>query len=149
MHISEDQLGLFLSLNFTVRDMASILQCSERTVHRRLSAFGLSVRGTFSSISDAHLDAAVAEINRNFPRHGYRNVIGHLQAIGIRVPRRRVRQSLCRVDPEGACLRWAYTIQRRSYSVSGPNALWHIDGLRALIRWGIVIHGGAYLVNSV
>lgn len=23
----------------------------------------------------------------------------------------------------------------------GPNALWHIDGLHKLIRWGLVVHG--------
>jgi len=33
-------------------------------------------------------------------------------------------------------------IQRRVYSVPGPNALWHLDGNHKLIRWGLVIHGG-------
>ncbi|TFK84419.1 hypothetical protein K466DRAFT_553601 [Polyporus arcularius HHB13444] len=35
------------------------------------------------------------------------------------------------------------TIDRRVYSVPYPNYLWHIDGHHKLIRWGIVIHGGA------
>ena len=29
-----------------------------------------------------------------------------------------------------------------SYSVPGPNALWHIDDHHSLIRWRFVIHGG-------
>ena len=33
-------------------------------------------------------------------------------------------------------------LHRRQYSVSGPNALWHIDGYHKLIRWRTVVHGG-------
>ena len=33
-------------------------------------------------------------------------------------------------------------IQRRTYSVAGPNALWHLDGNHKLIKWKLVIHGG-------
>lgn len=33
-------------------------------------------------------------------------------------------------------------IQRRGYSVPGPNALWHLDGNHKLIHWSLVIHGG-------
>lgn len=122
--------------------MATTIGCSQRTIHRRLDAAGLSVRQSFTTISDDALDDLVSRINRDFPRHGYRNVDGHLLAQGVRVSRRRVRQSLARIDPEGVALRWSYTIERRTYNVTTPNALWHIDGLHALIRWGIVIHGG-------
>ena len=128
--------------------MAESLGCSERTVCRRLNSAGLSLRRAYTIISDAELDMNVSEINHQYPRHGYRHVDGHLQYRGIRVPRRRVRESLARVDPEGIALRWAYTVQRRTYNVSGPNALWHIDGLHALIRWGIVIHGGRFCLDS-
>ena len=33
-------------------------------------------------------------------------------------------------------------IQRRGYSVPGPNALWHLDGNHKLNRWRLVIYGG-------
>ena len=33
-------------------------------------------------------------------------------------------------------------ITRRTYSVSGPNALWHVDGNMKMIRWRLVIHAG-------
>ena len=122
--------------------MAAAIGVSPRTIHRRLSEYGLSVRGSYTEVSDEDLDSVVAEINHHFPRHGYRNIEGHLEHRGIRVPRRRIRASLSRIDPEGVALMWSYTIQRRTYNVRGPNCLWHIDGLHALIRWGMVIHGG-------
>ena len=37
--------------------------------------------------------------------------------------------------------RWATVITRRTYSVPGPNSLWHIDGHHSLLNWGLVIHG--------
>ncbi|CAJ0823105.1 10562_t:CDS:2 [Entrophospora sp. SA101] len=37
--------------------------------------------------------------------------------------------------------RWAEITPCRKYKVSGPNALWHIDGHHKLIHWKIVIHG--------
>ena len=143
-NVSLEQLEFLLSYGFTVGDMSLVLGCSVRTVHRRLTENGLSVRQSFTQISDEDLDSIVLKINREYPRHGYRNVEGHLLERSIRVSRQRVRSSLCRVDPEGVALRWSYTVQRRKYSVYGPNALWHIDGQHGLIRWRLVIHGGFY-----
>ena len=37
---------------------------------------------------------------------------------------------------------WAQIIPRRTYNVTSPNSLWHIDGHHKLIRWKLVIHGG-------
>ena len=138
----KEQLEFFLDIHCTVQDMAAAIGVSPRTIHRRLSEYRLSVRGSYTEVSDEDLDSVVAEINHHFPRHGYRNIEGHLEHRGIRVPRRRIRASLSRIDPEGVALRWSYTIQRRTYNVRGPNCLWHIDSLHALIRWGMVIHGG-------
>ncbi|KAK1161546.1 hypothetical protein AOXY_G19120 [Acipenser oxyrinchus oxyrinchus] len=49
-----------------------------------------------------------------------------------------------RVDPEGVLERALslHTVRRRSYSVTAPQSLWHIDGNHKLIRWRIVVHGG-------
>ncbi|XP_014671670.1 PREDICTED: uncharacterized protein LOC106812336 isoform X3 [Priapulus caudatus] len=56
----------------------------------------------------------------------------------------RIRSAIRCVDPEGVLQRALQIsfIQRRCYSVPGPNCLWHIDGNHKLIRWRIVIHGG-------
>ena len=42
-------------------------------------------------------------------------------------------------DPIAASFRWG-AIVLRTYSVSGPNSLWHIDGHHSLIRWRLVVH---------
>lgn len=38
-------------------------------------------------------------------------------------------------------IRWLRKNPRWAYSVAGPNALWHNDGLHKLIHWKFVIHG--------
>ncbi|XP_033971364.1 uncharacterized protein LOC117470659 [Trematomus bernacchii] len=59
------------------------------------------------------------------------------------IQRRRVRDSMRRIDPEAAALRaMSQRLHRRAYRVAGPNSLWHLDGNHKLIRWRIVIHGG-------
>ncbi|WAR13553.1 hypothetical protein MAR_027733, partial [Mya arenaria] len=65
---------------------------------------------------------------------------------GLKVQELRVRQVVRECDPCGVLFRKVFLtscrIQRRTYSVSGPQALWHIDGNHKLIRWRLVIHGG-------
>ena len=65
-----------------------------------------------------------------------------LKVCNVWVQRSRLRASIQRVDPHATALRRRETVQRRVYSVNGPNSLWHIDGNHKLIRWKIVIHGG-------
>ncbi|CAB4030763.1 PREDICTED: uncharacterized protein LOC107332848, partial [Paramuricea clavata] len=72
---------------------------------------------------------------------GYSMVQGHLRNMNIKIQRDRIRASIKRVDPRNSRLRWATLISRRSYSVAGPNSLWHIDGHHSLITWGFVMHG--------
>ena len=143
----KEQLEFLLSYRFTANDVGLTIGCSVRTVHRRLSEHcssehRLSVGQFYTNISDEDSEEVVSQINQRYPRHGYRMVKGHLLRLGIQVARRRVRDSSCRVDPEGIALGWSNAIQRRTYNVYGPNALWHIDGQHGLIRWGLVIHGG-------
>ncbi|KAJ7621640.1 hypothetical protein DFH06DRAFT_904110, partial [Mycena polygramma] len=59
----------------------------------------------------------------------------------LRVQKRRVLNSLRRVDNLGRVLRRSKIIKRRVYHVKCPNALWHLDGHHKMIRWGIVVHG--------
>lgn len=57
----------------------------------------------------------------------------------IVVQRSRLRLSIFQVS---GSLPLSQPICRRTYSVGGPNALWHLDGNHKLIRWRLVIHGG-------
>ncbi|XP_016309000.1 uncharacterized protein LOC107663313 isoform X1 [Sinocyclocheilus anshuiensis] len=109
-----------------------------------MSEYGLSVRQTYSDITDEQLRQVVSAFLVNFPNAGIRSVTGHISSCGIRVQQYRVRQTLKAVDPVGNFLRGLQLniIPRVPYSVPGPLSLWHIDGNHKLIRWRIVIHGG-------
>ena len=50
----------------------------------------------------------------------------------------RIRDSLRRIDPVGVVSRLIHTVNRRTYSVPSPNALWHVDGNHKLIRYRYV-----------
>ena len=80
----------------------------------------------FSCLTDAELDQRVEAIKMDMPDVGQRMVQGLLRSQGITVPQRRIRESLKRVDPINVGLRWRPRIQRKPYSVPGPNSLWHI-----------------------
>lgn len=96
--------------------------------------YNLTIRGTYSNISDADLDAEVAKVQRQFPNWGNRQVHGYLLSCDIRVQVQRVRSSQRRVDPEGSFMRRLCHLQRRKYSVPGPQHVWHMDGNHKLIR---------------
>ncbi|XP_064637183.1 uncharacterized protein LOC135493630 [Lineus longissimus] len=141
-HIPRTQLEYLFHANFPAPRIASIMQVSVATIRRRLRSYRLSYRQRQSTISDEDLDDNVRTICAGNRRIGYRLVQARLDSAEIRVTRERVRQSMLRVDPVSVALCWCQTIRRRSYHVSGPNSLWHIDGNHKLIRWGFVIHGG-------
>ncbi|KAI9517035.1 hypothetical protein NQZ68_020849 [Dissostichus eleginoides] len=99
--------------------------------------------GTYSTISDAALDHLIKEIVAGNNQIGPESVRAQLQAQQMWIQRRRVRDSMRRIDPEAAALRaMSQRLHRRAYRVAGPNSLWHLDGNHKLIRWRIVIHGG-------
>ena len=82
------------------------------------------------------LDAEVSSILRNFPNTGYKGMTGFLLSRNIRIQQQRIREAMRRVDPEGTLLRAleSSVIQRRTYQVRSPLALWHIDGNHKLVR---------------
>ncbi|XP_014671669.1 PREDICTED: uncharacterized protein LOC106812336 isoform X2 [Priapulus caudatus] len=114
------------------------------TINRRLQEFNLAARQKYALLTDAELQALVTDAVRQFPNSGYRMIQSHLSSQGIKVQEYRIRSAIRCVDPEGVLQRALQIsfIQRRCYSVPGPNCLWHIDGNHKLIRWRIVIHGG-------
>ena len=119
---------------FAVPNIASILGVSISTVRRRMTAFHLSVREMYSTISDDDLEKAIGDIQLAHPNWGNRLMYGYLISIGIRVPFHRVREAQAHIDPEGSFIRRLRFLNRRRYSVPGPQWLWHIDGNHKLIR---------------
>ncbi|KAI7800982.1 hypothetical protein IRJ41_018130, partial [Triplophysa rosa] len=76
-----------------------------------------------NSLGNRELDAMVREILSHHPNTGYKMMLGHLRARGIRIQRRRVIESMHRIDP-GAVRQRTLQLQtrrRRQYSVPAPN----------------------------
>ena len=80
-----------------------------------------------STISDDDLDDLIIRLRMHFRRAGIRMISGMLLRLGHRVQQVRIRQSLLRIDPVRRVFK-RIRIRRRTYSVAGPNALWHHDG---------------------
>ena len=134
LNIPKSQLVHLLETGFTCPQIACMLGVSCRTIHRRFQEYGLSVSSQYSSLIDSDLDILVSEIRKDFPNCGYTMMMGHLLSRGHRVQQTRVRAALIRADPDGVTTRWCSSVQRRTYNVYGPLALWHIDGNHKLVR---------------
>mgnify|MGYP003429371256 FL=1 len=135
-----DHVELLRNTGYSWTDIAKVFNISRSTLWRRITEAGMSI-DNFSDVSDADLDAMVGETQNNFPKMGLRLIQGHLKTMGIKVQRKRLRESIQRINPLNSMTRWHQPIARRTYSVPGPNSLWHIDGHHSLIRWRFVVHG--------
>ena len=115
---------------------------SKWTILRRVREYNLENYSRFSDITDNDLDSLILCF---YQRHGYfigfSLVYGYLKAKDLHIQHRRIKESIRRIDPEGARLRCALVVSRRSYNVRAPNSLWHIDGHHSLVTWKFVIHG--------
>ncbi|KAG6852689.1 hypothetical protein C0991_009875 [Blastosporella zonata] len=143
--------------------LAAVFNCNPRTIRRRALELGLvnpgapvyidyeqddgsvvriyrSSAGASSSLSDQELDEIIAYILEAFPSFGRRMIDGHLKHLGHRVPRSCIQAAYTRVFGLPSNCFGPRKIERRVYSVPGPNSLWHHDGQHGLIRWKIVMH---------
>ena len=64
-----------------------------------------------------------------------------LKRLGIPVRRNTVMELIRELDPVGVVHRRKRKLRRRTYSVPGPDYLWHIDGHDKLKPYGFSIHG--------
>lgn len=138
--INIEQVELLRSSDFTWQEVATAVGVSRTTLWRWLHKHGVPLEG-YSDISDDQLDELIREVQLNNPNIGVSMLQGHLKSLGKRVQRQRIRESVLRVNPMRALVRWRQTITRRTYWVPGPNSLWHIDSHHSLIRWRFVVHG--------
>ena len=134
--VSKEQLVFLRSLKFTWADISAILGPSVKTLQRRAKEWNIL---TYSQISNTELDAIVLDLTGQFPNVGEAMLTGHLLSLNIHIQREKLRQSIHRVRGHSHL---PTRIYRRTYSVPGPNYLWHIDGNHKLIRYRLVIHGG-------
>ena len=132
--ISKEQLEYFFCYDFSLRDIGEALGVSQSTVKRRAREYGISVSDRRTPMTDDKLDSVVREIQVEFPNSGYRRVYSQLLSRDIKVSQLRVQEAMHRTDPEGVAMRWLSITPRAEYCLSGPLALWHIDGNHKLIR---------------
>ena len=125
-------------LGFTWTKIANILNVSRQTLYRHLNGSGLM---GFTDVTDEELDGIIQSYKATHPNDGEQIITGYLRSVGMCIPRRRIRESIHRVDPAGVEERARTTIRRRRYHVDAPNEVWHMDGNHKLIRWKFVIHG--------
>jgi hypothetical protein len=146
VQITAEELAALSTGRMTREDIGSLYNCSARTIRRRLLKFGLSSPGPtvfledgtrpyssgsssdLSEITDNELDQLILQIKEQFPSFGRRMIDGYLMQLGERVPRARVLASCNRVIGPPTAVFGARRIQRKVYSVPGPNSLWHHDG---------------------
>lgn len=139
--IEQGQLLFLIENNFRIVDIARIFHCSRRTIERRMTE--MSIRPSdFSDICDLDLDAHLEGIISIHPQCGEKTISGQLRSWGLKIQRRRIRESIHQVDPIGVQMRSRMSLHRREYHVDSPNSLWHLDGYHKLVRWKIVIHRG-------
>ncbi|KAG6912821.1 hypothetical protein DXG01_011761 [Tephrocybe rancida] len=150
--IKPEDLVSLTSGRVTHQQIADLYGCSARTIRRRLVEYGISqpgppvytqqeqpdgsvireytpgVSADLSNLSDDELDRKMLDMYEQFPSFGRRMIDGYLLHLGERVPRQRIIDSYHRVIGPTTATFGTRRIQRRVYSVPGPNSLWHHDG---------------------
>ena len=124
-HLDVDQIESLRAMGFSFTNISKMFGISRSTLYCHCADLGI-VHRRITDISDQELDVTIIKLKEVLPHVGERVIIGHLRQFGIFVQRERVRQSIHRVDPLKTALRWNFRIIRRTYSVPGPNSLWHI-----------------------
>ena len=92
--ISKDQFEYLVEYELKTPDIAGAFGVSVSTIKRRLREFNISIRGTLTEISNDYLDSLLRSFHTEFPNVGYRRVPSQLNLRGIKVPQRRVRESM-------------------------------------------------------
>ena len=141
--VDKDDVKYLLSLGFSKSKVAEVLEISRKTLYNKVAAFPSPEEfSKYSDITETQLDAVVRTVKQEHPNDGEIMIAGHLLKQGVRVQRAKLRKSIHRIDPEGVAERRSVAVRRRTYHVTGPNEVWHIDGHHKLIKWRLVTHGG-------
>ena len=141
-HIPAEMLEELRELGFSWNKIGEMLGVSRWTIHRRVEQYGFQNMTGFHHLPDEELDEIVRGFVSDHGRaSGQGYVGGYIKALGLRIQRKRLSESMTRVDPQNTALRWGVVVSRRTYQVPWPNSLWHLDGHHALIPWKIVVHG--------
>uniref|UniRef100_A0A8C6NSC1 Integrase core domain-containing protein n=1 Tax=Nothobranchius furzeri TaxID=105023 RepID=A0A8C6NSC1_NOTFU len=133
-----------LDLDLSIPSISAVMDILKSTVKRALRENDISIKRSYSSISDDQLDDIVGSIKITAPNIGSRMLKGRLRALGHCITWTRIWASLKRVDAFSVVTRATRVgcVVRRSYSVQAPLSLVHVDTNHKLMRYGFVIFGG-------
>ena len=95
-----------------------------------------------SNLTDAELDNFVRKSVEGHPNRGENLLSAAISESGYNVTRKRIRESIFRVDPIGRQNRREKKIKRRIYHVAGPHHLWHLDTNHKMVRFNLSVAGG-------
>lgn len=139
--VSKEHLQHLIDMQLSIPCIAKLLGVCKRTVFRRMREEGLSVKGSYSNLTNEELDSLVRSVKLRMPHIGYRMMKGELQAMGHRVRWEQVSASMHRVDSAGIFERFTGLgcVARRIYSVKGPHSLVHVDTNHKLIRYSTAL----------
>ncbi|CAM4403840.1 unnamed protein product [Leuciscus chuanchicus] len=74
------ELGRMIMERLLFKLQCALLGVSTRTINRRLNEFGISVRDTYTKITDEELDNLLSSVKAESPHLGHRMMKGQLQA---------------------------------------------------------------------
>lgn len=98
--IPAEMLEELRGLGFSWTKIGEMLGVSRWTIHRRVSSYGLENITGFDDLSDAEIDKIVESFISNHGRTvGQDYVGGYIRSRGLRIQRRRIRESMARMDP--------------------------------------------------
>ena len=111
--IPQQQLEYLIKAQFTVPEIAKLVGVSVSPIWCWMLEYSLTIRGMYSDMSDAELDAEVAKVLEEFPGWGNHQLHGDLLSCSIRVQVQCVHNSQHWVDPEGPIMFQLCHLQRR------------------------------------
>ena len=111
-------------------EIADELNMSYRSLRRIMARHNLSVRGTYSSMSNEALQILVFQICTENPRLGVKMVLNRLQAMGHRLQRDQVREAM---NVLFGARQMNRRLHRRTYQVRALLSVIHFDGNHNLI----------------
>ncbi|XP_045024105.1 uncharacterized protein LOC123469355 isoform X1 [Daphnia magna] len=138
--VDVEQLKDYLACDFKIHGISVLMQISEPTLKRRIKEYGLSIRGSYSNISDNDLDIVIANVLKRFPKFGLQLLQGKLVADGYKLQEKRLRASYARIGLKKA-KPGLKQIPRVVYHADSPLQMWHMDGFHKFDGWGFVVHG--------
>lgn len=121
-----DTVIFLRNMNFKWTDIAEMMGVSRSTLYRQCTDMELHHPSVKPTLTYNELLPVVINIKKEFADMGERLLLGMIRARGIRCTRETLRKVIHDVDPINTTLRWNAKLYRRTYSVPGPNSLWHI-----------------------